>query len=131
MCETSLRLTIFLRTQIFIFHLFSSLKSQCNVKHFVLSDYIRYKVFNSGKLDSSATICPTSGVSNSWASGGPHCTLAIVARSISQNVFAIVARLISKKKNSKVFTSPASSHHRSSSGIVNQKSGSVARSEFH
>ena len=31
----------------------------------------------------------------------------------------------------KVITSPASSHHRPSSGIVNQKSSSVAQSEVH
>ena len=41
------------------------------------------------------------------------------------SVMSPSARLISKNK---VVTSPASPHHRPSSGIVNQKSSSVARS---
>ena len=64
---------------------------------------------------------------------GLHCTSAIVPRADrgeidSQNVFAIVARSTSEKK---VITSPASPHHRPSSGIVNQKSSSVTRGEVH
>ena len=67
---------------------------------------------------------------------GPHCTLAIVSRADCGEVNFLKCicnrgevDLHKKKRN--VITSPASPHHRPSSGINNQKLSSVARREVH
>ena len=59
----------------------------------------------------------------------PKCILqSWQGRSPKRRSSPIVASLISKKK---VITSPTSPQHRPPSGMIDQKSSSVAQSEFH